>query len=67
MYIRTTISKIILRHLYITTLGLQIVGTSLNDANHQKEKTKRMLVSLTTALDEQRNKFKIVTEMMVLF
>jgi len=60
-------TRLFLRHLHITSLSLQTIGTSLNDANHQKDKAKRMIVSLTTALDEQHNKVKIVTEMMVLF
>jgi hypothetical protein len=37
----------------------------LKDANEQKENAKRALVSLTADLDEQRNKVKIIAEMLV--
>ncbi|XP_024380190.1 uncharacterized protein [Physcomitrium patens] len=42
----------------------QTVGEALTDANHQKERAKRALVSLTAALDEQRSKVKLVTELL---
>lgn len=38
----------------------------MNDANHEKEKAKTTLETLTAALDEQRSKVKLVAEMLVL-
>ncbi|KAG0584963.1 hypothetical protein KC19_3G246600 [Ceratodon purpureus] len=43
----------------------QTVGTALNDANQQKDRAKKTLVSLSADLDEQRSKVKIIAEMLV--